>query len=60
MRPRSRGWTSSLDEGVDALARNRPDLDPNRLVRTRDLMCRAERAGLVWPCRSCPRKSPSC
>lgn len=35
-------WTDTiLDEVFDNLQTNRPDLDPNRLARTRTLMCEA-------------------
>ena len=41
-------WTDQiLDEVFRNLATNRPDLDPQRLVRTRDLMNRAVRDCLV-------------
>ncbi|HET7385488.1 MAG TPA: hypothetical protein VFJ19_02340 [Nocardioidaceae bacterium] len=41
-------WTDQiLDEVFGNLAANRPDLDPQRLARTRDLMNRAVRDCLV-------------
>ncbi|HST63768.1 MAG TPA: hypothetical protein VLM05_01155 [Mycobacteriales bacterium] len=41
-------WTDRiLDEVFDSLARDRPDLDPVRLLRTRTLMVRAVRDCLV-------------
>ena len=41
-------WTDRiLDEVFDNLATNRPDLDPQKLARTRDLMNRAVRDCLV-------------
>lgn len=36
-----------LDETFDAIARNRPDIDPAKLERTRELMCAAVRDCLV-------------
>jgi predicted nucleic acid-binding protein len=38
---RARWSQQILDEMFDALKRNRPDLDPSRLQRTRDVMCAA-------------------
>lgn len=41
-------WTNEiLDETFNSLRRNRPDLDPDALARTRELMCRAVRDCLV-------------
>jgi predicted nucleic acid-binding protein len=41
-------WTETiLDETFTHLACNRPDLDPQRLARTRELMCQAVRDCLV-------------
>lgn len=41
-------WTDQiLDETFDNLVKDRPDLDPDKLVRTRQLMCRAIRDCLV-------------
>jgi hypothetical protein len=41
-------WTETiLDETFTHLACNRPDLSPQRLARTRTLMCRAVRDCLV-------------
>lgn len=41
-------WTDQiLDEAFSNLAKNRPDLDPARLARTRELMNRAVRDCLV-------------
>lgn len=35
-------WTEAiLDEAIGNLLRNRPDLEPERLARTRELMCQA-------------------
>jgi hypothetical protein len=44
---RARWSEQILDEMVDAVLRSRPDLDPGRLVRTRQLMCQAVPDGLV-------------
>jgi hypothetical protein len=41
-------WTDHiLDETFDNLVKDRPDLDPDKLARTRLLMCRAVRDCLV-------------
>lgn len=41
-------WTERiLDETFDSLVANRPDLDPERLRRTRKLMCKAVRDCMV-------------
>jgi predicted nucleic acid-binding protein len=41
-------WTDQiLDETFDSLVKDRPDLDPDKLARTRQLMCRAVRDCLV-------------